>query len=277
MKLQYLGTAAAEAVPSPFCSCRVCENARKVMGKEVRTRSQAVIDNKLVLDYPPDTYYHMIRFGLDMRKADHVFLTHSHQDHFYPEDIILRRPDVASPLAGKLYIHGNERCRELYDRRVTMEHRPEESFTNYQDYGTATPFQTIETGEYRVTPLKANHDKREECLIYHIEDSKGKSLLYGNDSGLFPEETWEYFQSAHFDLVSLDCTMQKLPGAFNHMSIADNAEVKQRLLAMGAADEKTKFVMTHFSHNGGCTHEEIEEIGKRLGFLIAWDGMTVEA
>lgn len=277
MKLQYLGTAAAEAVPSPFCSCRVCENARRVMRKEVRTRSQAVIDDKLVMDYPPDVYDHMIRFGLDMRRVNHVFLTHSHQDHFYPEDIILRRPDVASPLTGKMYIHGNETCKNLYDRRVDMEHRPKESFTDYQDYRVVRPYQSVDAGEYRITPLKANHDKREECLIYHIVDSEGKSLLYGNDSGLFPEETWQYFKSAHFDIVSLDCTMQKLPGAFNHMNIEDNIEVKKRLLTMGAADEATKFVMTHFSHNGGYTHGEMEDIGKRQGFLIAWDGMTVEA
>ena len=35
----FLGTGAAEGIPTPFCRCRVCENARKKGGKEVRMRS----------------------------------------------------------------------------------------------------------------------------------------------------------------------------------------------------------------------------------------------
>ena len=36
--MQFLGTGAAEGIPSPFCRCRVCENARKVKGKEILLR-----------------------------------------------------------------------------------------------------------------------------------------------------------------------------------------------------------------------------------------------
>lgn len=39
MKLQYLGTAAAEGFPGMFCNCTACERARKAGGKNIRTRS----------------------------------------------------------------------------------------------------------------------------------------------------------------------------------------------------------------------------------------------
>ena len=44
MKLTYIGTAAAEAVPALFCECLFCENARKRGGREFRRRSGAVDD-----------------------------------------------------------------------------------------------------------------------------------------------------------------------------------------------------------------------------------------
>lgn len=275
MKIQYLGTAAAEAIPSPFCYCRVCERARKEKGKEIRTRSQAVIDDRIVMDYPCDSFDHMIRFGLDMRKVEHVFLTHSHDDHFYPADLILKRPDVAAGLRGMLHIYGNETNFEKYDMAVKREHRPLNSFTDYQSYHIIHAFQQLSAGAYQITPLSANHDVREECLLYLISDGE-KTLFYGNDSGLFPEETWRYLEGVYLNAVSLDSTMLKLPQVFNHMNLSDVLYVKKRLTEMGTADENTVFVLTHFSHNGGMTHEEIEAFGKENGFLVAYDGMCVK-
>ena len=56
MKIKFLGTAAAEGIPALFCDCRVCQNARRVGGKEIKTRSQAIVDDKILIDFPADTY-----------------------------------------------------------------------------------------------------------------------------------------------------------------------------------------------------------------------------
>lgn len=48
MKIKYLGTAAAEGIPALFCRCDICKEARKRGGREIRTRSQAIIDEKLL-------------------------------------------------------------------------------------------------------------------------------------------------------------------------------------------------------------------------------------
>lgn len=68
MQLQYLGTAAAEGFPGMFCSCAACERARKAGGKNIRTRSQAVIDDSLLIDFPADTYHHVLTHGLALEK-----------------------------------------------------------------------------------------------------------------------------------------------------------------------------------------------------------------
>ena len=50
MKIKYLGTAAAEGVPAIFCHCEVCKYAREHKGKDIRTRSQAMIDDSILLE-----------------------------------------------------------------------------------------------------------------------------------------------------------------------------------------------------------------------------------
>jgi len=44
MEIQYLGTAAAEGFPALFCDCETCKKARNTGGKDVRTRTQSIVD-----------------------------------------------------------------------------------------------------------------------------------------------------------------------------------------------------------------------------------------
>ena len=83
MKLKYLGTAAAEGWPALFCKCESCERARKFGGKNIRTRSQSIIDNRLLIDFGPDTYLHVLQHHMPLEDIHHVLVTHSHIDHLY--------------------------------------------------------------------------------------------------------------------------------------------------------------------------------------------------
>ena len=91
MKFKYLGTSAAEGIPAMFCNCNICTQAKKLGGKNIRTRSQAVIDDRLLIDFPPDTYTHVIYGGLDLTKIYSCIVTHSHSDHLYSKDLGMRR------------------------------------------------------------------------------------------------------------------------------------------------------------------------------------------
>ncbi|MCI9662064.1 MAG: hypothetical protein HFI80_11120, partial [Lachnospiraceae bacterium] len=66
MEIQYLGTAAAEGLPALFCGCEICKKARKAGGKEVRTRTQSIVDAKILIDFPPDTYTHALAYSLQL-------------------------------------------------------------------------------------------------------------------------------------------------------------------------------------------------------------------
>ena len=63
MQFTYLGTAAAEGWPAVFCRCKYCLEAQRLGGKNIRTRSQAIVNDDLLIDLPPDTYLHKLAHG----------------------------------------------------------------------------------------------------------------------------------------------------------------------------------------------------------------------
>lgn len=93
MKIKYLGTAAAEGVPAIFCRCEVCRKSKAAGGRNIRTRSQSIIDDRLLLDFCPDTFIHTLRDNIDLISIKSCFITHAHEDHLYPQDIQMRLPE----------------------------------------------------------------------------------------------------------------------------------------------------------------------------------------
>ena len=65
MKLTFLGTSAAEGFPAIFCNCEYCKEARKLGGKNIRSRSQTLINDDLLIDLPADSYWHFINNGIE--------------------------------------------------------------------------------------------------------------------------------------------------------------------------------------------------------------------
>lgn len=274
MKIQYLGTAAAEGWPGIFCNCDMCRQARRLGGKNIRTRSQAVIDDKLLIDLPQDTYSHMLSYGLDMPSINTLLVTHSHQDHWYPEELMMRREGFAVDISGTLDIYGNDAVRKGLERVIAdaLEYSPNRAWVDYHEI---KEFRTYAAQGYEFIPLKAAHNPKENCFLYIIKKDN-KTLFYGNDTGYLPQDTWDFVKDYHFDLVSMDCTLQKTRLETNHMGLPNNVDVAARLRDMGCTDDHTKYVVTHFSHNGGWLHEEMEKRALEYGFITAYDGMTVE-
>ena len=268
MKLQYLGTAAAEGWPGMYCNCESCRRAWELKGKNIRTRSQSIVDDSLLIDFPPDTYLHILHYGLRLQDIHHLLITHTHEDHLYVDDLRWRGGGYCSDITGTLTLYGND---EMIRRMEAVESYDTETL-RWKELTEFVPFKVM---DYSVTAILAKHNPLEKCFLYHIERD-GKHLFYGNDTGIFPDATWEYLRGKRFDLVSLDCTTLAIPEGTNHMGIRDVCEVRDRMVKIGAADEETQFVITHFSHNGRLLHDELVAIMEKHNFLVAYDGMSVE-
>jgi len=270
MRIRILGTSAAEAWPAVFCNCTHCDAARARGGKSLRSRSGTLIDDDVLIDFSADTAMHALKYGLRLRALRHILLSHAHEDHFYPSELEM----MASPFAHDLprvLVHGNERACAAVKRAKVAHSTP-----NPVECDRHCAFQAADLGRGRsVTPLPALHARDQECFVLYVSDGRA-SFLYGHDSGIYPEATFEFLRGKRLDLITLDCTNGPGKEGTNHMGIPDCQIVRERMLESGAAHAGTRFVLTHFSHNGGLLHEELEALAGPLGFEVAYDGVEHE-
>ena len=278
MKLQYLGTAAAEGIPGIFCECEVCKQAIKLGGREIRTRSQAIIDDKILIDFSADTYHHVLTQGLRLQKIHTLLITHAHEDHFYPADLEMANQNLAyfDEEPYQLTVYGSACIGAHLQEKVLRVMNKEQPRIVYQEIHSLEPF---EAEGYTVLPFRARHDPNAGPLCYIISH-EGKTLLYGHDTGYYFDEVWAYMKEhhIHLDYASLDCTE-----ACNHInydahgSLERDITIRDRLIDEGIADEKTVFCLNHFSHNGkNVLYKDFSEIAAKEGFIVSYDGMSVE-
>lgn len=278
MRITHLGTGAAERIPAVFCRDEVCAHARKVGGKDVRTQAQALIDDTILLDFGGDSYLHVLRYGLDLSQIPVLLVTHWHSDHFYGEDLAYRLPDYANEIDDRLDVYGTRTVEEFFLRALHLEETRESPRLRFHTVAAGDSF-TVLDGRYRVHVFDAAHGHRNgDCVFYGIDDGE-RSLLYAHDTGPFSRACWQQIADAggHYDYVSLDCTGGAAhTGMTMHMSFPQDAEIRDRLIELGVADERTVFVANHFSHNCGSTHAELEKIAGGMGFAVSYDGMSTE-
>ncbi len=275
MKFQYLGTAAAEGIPAFVCNCENCIRSREIGGRALRTRSQAIVDGKLLIDFPADTMAHIHAQRIDLLKVSDCIVTHNHYDHLHPVDLANFKPGFSHlPEGWHMNIYGSDKVGESIEPQLNDKLRE----LNILSFEEVKAFEPKKIGEYTVTPLKAIHDPKSGPLFYQISDGE-KTILYANDTNYFDDSVWEYWEKTkpYFNMVSLDCTNACKPLTYiGHMSFAENVKVRARMLEMGVADENTTFVCHHFSHNGyNVVYDEFVPIAAKEGFLVSYDGMIL--
>ena len=145
-----------------------------------------------------------------------------------------------------------------------------------QTYPRRQKEKTMEDG-YKITPLSATHGAPE--AIFYMIEKDGKAMLYAHDTGIFPDDTWDFLEKTEvkFDLISLDCTNglneSKYPG---HMGLAQDVMIRDRLKEMGKVDDSTVCVINHFSHNGIVGYDEMVPLAEKERFIVSYDGLEVE-
>lgn len=279
MKLTYYGTAAAEGVPGLYCECETCEKARKKGGRNIRTRSQAMVDDKILIDFPADTYLHVLMYGLPLHKIKTYIITHSHGDHLYPGEFTNRRKGFSHLKdATPLQIYGSQAVmNNIMSTQIMKDYMELMTRENDIMLHTIEPFVPFNAEGYKITALNADHGA--PGAMFYMLEKDGKAMLYAHDTGLFPNETMEYLKNSevYFDLISLDCTNGLIETANrNHMGLDGDTIMRERLTDIGCIDERTKCIVNHFSHNCLAGYDEIVPIAAEKGFEVSYDSMTVE-
>jgi phosphoribosyl 1,2-cyclic phosphate phosphodiesterase len=263
MTIRLLGTGAAEGIPAFYSNSEVSRYARTHGGKDVRTRSGALLDGTVKIDLPPDTLLHMHRDRLDATDWTAMIFTHSDDDHFAPEELQYCLYPFSEMDFLTFTIYGNDAIVPRLNARYPqwpMDIVQTKSFVPFTHEG------------YRITPIHANHKLEEDAQNLVIQKD-GKTLLYATDTGVWFEPSWECLKGFKLDLLVIECTEGLHCTDYDgHLDIETMLEVLERLHKQGTVDSNTTVCTTHHSHNGEATHEQLETALTPHGIQVGFDG-----
>ena len=268
MKLTILGSAAAEAIPNPFCRCEVCQNARRVGGPQVRGRSAVLIDDDLLIDLGPDIISAANRLNLYLGNLSVVLVTHRHTDHWLPSNLSWREPSFASTPVAPLTVYGPaDALHDLepyLERATALSARP------------VTAGERWQAGTYQCAAEPATHGEGQiEALLYVVSDGV-HCVFYCTDTASLSEKAWDVLRPwGPLDLILLDETSGLRSGGSGHHGFERFLETRARFLQEGLMDSRTRLVAHHFSHNGGLTHTDLQQRFRPYDVLVAYDGLTL--
>lgn len=270
MEILFCGTGAAEAWPALFCTCPACQQARQNGGKDIRSRAAYMLGDTIRVDFGPDSNLHQQKYGLAYERLEHLIMTHSHDDHWFPTDMGYRRRGFSRIPETPLYLWGNAAVETKFVKTCG---------SDWQKYGLEfhrlTAFIPISLSEgVTATPILAAHDRNEECMNYLLEVD-GRRALLGHDTGWYDAPTWEFLNGKPLDLIILDCTHGTEDHIPNHMGGMTLVNFRDELAKRGALAPDAVCVATHFSHNSQNLHADLEAFFTPHGFRVAYDGLRL--
>jgi phosphoribosyl 1,2-cyclic phosphate phosphodiesterase len=271
LNILFLGTAAAEGIPNPFCTCPTCTHARKAGGRNVRARTSALVNDDLLIDCGPDLFVAAQRFGVQLDRLETLLVTHAHDDHWQPENLIYRHPDLCPTPLTPLRVFGPGPVTRTL-RSPRHRDRLEQAAL---EVTTVRAGQRFRSGRYQVTALPANHAGDQAALLYIIHDGTRK-LFYATDSGPLWERAWRIVaREAPFDAVLMDETVGHNQ-YHQHQGLETFLRDRQRFVDEGWLAEDARFVAFHFSHQSNPPHADLVDYFAPHGVIVAYDGMEME-
>lgn len=276
MKLKFLGTAAAEAIPALWCECEVCKKAKALGGKEIRRRCSYLLDDDTLIDFGPDAYWQSVEFNIDLPSIKRIVFTHSHSDHLNPVDLFWRFSPCFSFVSKTLTVIGRPR---IFGRII--EHAGAAGVSDFDTLHLkrvpAVSGERLLDGDLELLPLGANHDPHSDPLVYVFKRG-GKSVLVANDTGWLSEESWKLLEGVKLDAAVIECTCGIKGAQFRdeHMGVETSVAFRKRLVESGSLAPDAPVAVNHFSHNGGANHDDFVKYFAPHGIEVAWDGFTLE-
>jgi phosphoribosyl 1,2-cyclic phosphate phosphodiesterase len=270
MKITLLGTGSAEGWPGLFCTCHVCRRSRQLRGRNIRSRSSAMLDGVVKIDLSPDTFHHVVTHDLDLTRLEFLVFTHPHDDHLAPAELqYLSWMFVPEPITRPLPVLGSRSVTDKIKAFLADKELP-------LDIQCMEPWITVTRGEWSVTPVMAHHDPSNICFNL-IVSRAGKSLLYATDTGWYDPPTWQFLERAKLDGIVVEVSRgPEESGYEGHLSIPEAIRLRERLVSCGTLPRDAPVVTTHHSHLGGLLHDEMEALLNPHGIQVGYDGLTFE-
>ena len=279
MRIRFLGTAAADGYPNPFCSCDNCRQARAAGGPSLRRRSAVLINDDLLIDLGPDVIAATQAHGIALTALRYCLQTHEHEDHLHPALFLAHSPATGVPAAPRLHFYAAEavlaQIRQAPSKAGTRIAAGLSETLNLTFHAIA-PLQPFIVGSYRVTALRAAHDSALDPLLYLIEQD-GRALLYATDTGPLPDVTWEALRrwGGRLDLVIMDHTFGLARPTPRHLNSEQFLVQVARLREEKLLAPDVRIYAHHLAHHSNPPHEALVRHAAARGYLVAYDGLQI--
>ena len=284
----FLGTGAAELYPNPYCNCEFCESLRQ-SGEAPRKRSSLLLDAHTLVDLGPDALAAAQMYNARLYDVDHLFLTHSHEDHLCitnlevltmtpqrnekPLHVYLSEPAhvfltrYMQALRG-VYAQGETGLETLIKRGVVV-------------LPSFPPYLPVRAGGMLVLPIESNqtaHGPNEHALNY-VFSREGEKLLYAADTGLYSEENLRALAGMGIQTLVMEGTFGDVPvnpETATHLNAEHFVLQLQRLLDCGALAQDARVSMTHINqvqHLCHAAYQAYMDAHSPIPVVVASDGL----
>ncbi|TVR64551.1 MAG: hypothetical protein EA426_00470 [Spirochaetaceae bacterium] len=295
-ELLFLGTGAAQAVPAIYSrglDASRPDGARA--DKNLRTRSAFRLGRGHQIDAGPDYYMQSARERMSWFDLEHLFITHTHSDHFNFDGVLQKDISVenngkpvtihmsAPALRWFLSVWCYSRTLESPSNRDLDEAR--ESFRPWFEFNVLPFFEWRTVGEIAVCGVPGTHTGRvpdDLAMNLLMELPDGFRMLYGLDTGYYDDETFSFLASTKLDMVVLDCTFggRTDRGEFpaGHLDCASLVHVVARLVELGTITSDTPVYASHINPDQGLDHDGLARrfASEPYNILPAYDGLRVK-
>ena len=169
----FLGTAAAEQFPNPFCGCETCQRTRSSGdSRDFRRRSSFRLDEETLIDFNADTLFASSQYRSPLTGLQNLFVTHMHEDHFDYWNMEFLNMSVTPCKPLQVYLSPeaaegfSEACRLL--RKAPFDQMREQFFRMEKVYELhPLPFyETVKVGEMLATPMRASLTGSTAPILY---------------------------------------------------------------------------------------------------------------
>jgi len=253
MEIIFLGTGAAEGIPSIDCDCRHCRLALGKKGKFIRKRTSLLFkinSFNLLVDTPPDIGHQLIEHNI--RDLHVILLTHNHFDH----------------IGGIKEFEYWKKNITLFAEKEVMESVVKEYWTDKLDKiflkvpcyaGSILNF-----GSFTITPFPVLHSPNTPTY--------GFMLNYKNQKIAYLSDAKSLGKYASYLLKDADIIIANTPffdqSAENHLSTVEAIKLKDDLNAK-------KLILTHINHYNKPYDELVSYCNQFKDVIVAYDGMKI--
>jgi len=284
----FLGTGAAEMLPNPFCTCRLCEHAR-LHPEQMRRRTCFLFDRHTMLDFGPDVLSACHTFGQDLSQLRDVFITHGHEDHFSLTNLnvvtMSRTHDTPFTVHMSKGAYEHLLCLQKAVLQATNGHADMLAAARHGffDLKPHDFFETFCAGDKTVFTVRGNHPgagAQERSMHYRITQN-GKTLLYATDTGLYEPVSIEALSGFPLDVLIMDATFgsAEIPEGTQHLNGRLFLKQVETLEKCGAVTKDTRIFAAHINHKHDWTHADYQRFFDESGahpVTVAHDGMELQ-